>query len=102
MGRKKRVDINQPNIVKYLKTQGYSVAHTHTVGDGFPDIIVGYKKHNFLFEIKNPEQTKSKKKLTDDEVKFHRTWQGNVYVVEYAEDAIKIIKNFLKGENNAN
>ena len=92
MSRKKRVDINQNAIAQCLKAAGLSVAYTHMVGQGFPDIIVGYKGLNFLFEIKNPEQSPSKRKLTEDEETFHKSWRGNVHIIEYAEDAIKIIK----------
>ena len=64
---------------------------THTVGDGFPDIVAGYRGQNYLFEVKDPDQPPSKRKLTPDEVKFHDTWMGRVYVVETIEQIVKII-----------
>jgi len=70
----KRVDRNQPKIVKELRDLGYSVAITSDLGRGFPDIVVGYAGLNILVELK----ADGKKKLTDDEEKFFSDWQGQV------------------------
>lgn len=35
-----RTDANQPEIVKALREHGFHVAHTHTIGKGFPDVVV--------------------------------------------------------------
>ena len=70
---------------------GMSVFSTHTLGKGFPDIVVGYKKINYLFEIKDGTKSKSAKKLTEDEVKFHTDWKGKVFVVENFDDILKIV-----------
>jgi hypothetical protein len=67
---KNRVDANQPSLVKEIRAMGkehVSVSMTHNVGQGFPDIIVGYKEKNYLFEIKDPAKPPSKKRLTKDE-----------------------------------
>ena len=49
----KRVDRNQPQIVADLRgVPGVSVCSLHTVGNDFPDIIVGFRGQNWLFEIK--------------------------------------------------
>lgn len=87
-----RIDPNQPDIVAKLRKFGCSVAHTHTLGDGFPDIVVGYNGLNFMFEIKNPLQPPSKRRLTPDEVIFHDNWKGTIHVIESFEDAFSIIQ----------
>jgi len=92
----KRTDDNQFDIVRDLAKMGLSVRSTAMVGSGFVDIVVGdpETKHNFLFEIKNPEQPPSKRKLTDDEQEFHDTWRAQVDVIETAHDAMDVINNF--------
>lgn len=86
-----RVDDNQKQIVDSLRRCGLSVHVLSGVGKGFPDIIVGNNKKNFLFEIKDGEKTKSQKKLTADELEWHAKWRGQVDVIECFDDAIKII-----------
>lgn len=90
--RAKRVDDNQKRIVDELrKIPGVTVSHTHMIGQGFPDIVVGCKGRNYLFEIKNPRQPKSKRVLTPDEVSWHDGWTGQVDIVETVYDIINII-----------
>lgn len=90
--RAKKVDANQPDIVKQLrKIPGVTVAHTHVVGDGFVDIIVGHQGVNYLCEIKDPSKPPSARKLTKDEQKFHEEWAGQAAVVETVTDILKLI-----------
>ena len=81
-----KVDVNQPEIVKELRSKGYSVKHVHEVKN-FVDIVVGHKGKNYLFEIK---QDKSKK-LTPGESKFFESWSGQKDIIYCAQDAIDII-----------
>ena len=86
-----RTDENQKEIVKELRQLGYSVLDLSGVGGGCPDICVGASARNFLFEIKNPAKPQKDRKLTPDQVKFHRSWQGQIRIIETTEDAIKVI-----------
>lgn len=119
MSFKKRVDRNQPEIVKALREQGASVAHTHQIGQGFPDIVVGVQGltlvgdfnvkrvkqllhainglgiiegATLLLELKDGSQSASKQKLTKDEVEFHDNWKGQLAIVNSAESAVRLIK----------
>mgnify|MGYP003636766495 FL=1 len=76
-----RVDANQKKIVSQLREIGCSVLHTHQLGKGAPDIIVGYNNLNYLVEIKDGDKPKAQQKLTPDEVKFQSEWKGNYYVI---------------------
>jgi hypothetical protein len=88
----KRTDENQKQIVNQLrKIPGVSVQHTHMIGDGVPDIAVGYKKRNYWFEIKDEKKIPSKKKLTPDEEKWHGEWTGHVAKVETIDEILQII-----------
>lgn len=90
--RAKKVDKNQPTIVEQLrKIPGVSVAHTHMIGEGLPDIVVGHRQRNYWIEIKDPNQPPSKRKLTPDEEKWHQQWTGHVAVAETVTDILKII-----------
>lgn len=90
--RAKRADRNQPELVEILrKIPGISVAHTHIVGDGFGDLVIGWKGKNFLIEVKDPKQPPSRRKLTRDEKKFHEQWKGQIAVAETLEQILNII-----------
>ncbi len=119
MSFRKRVDRNQPEIVDALRQAGASVGHTHTVGQGFPDIVVGTQGltlvgdfnvkrvkqllhavnglriidgATLLMELKDGTQSASKQKLTKDEVEFHDNWKGQLVIVNNAESAVRLIK----------
>ena len=86
----KRVDRNQPELVEQIRKLGASVACTHMVGNGFVDAVVGWMNDNYLFEIKDPKQPPSKRRLTPDEEKFHAKWKGNIHKVETIDDVIRV------------
>jgi len=71
-----KADGNQPDIVDELRARGFLVSHTHTLGQGKPDIIVGGYHFglgcNVLLwaEIKMPGKT-----LTEAEEAFHKEWE---------------------------
>jgi hypothetical protein len=86
-----RVDDNQKELVADLREMGCSVQHLHTVGQGVPDILVGYWGHNFLLEIKDGSKPPSRRKLTDDEREWHQLWRGQVATVKNLAEAISVI-----------
>lgn len=86
-----RIDANQPDIVKALRAVGASVWITARMGDGAPDLVVGYRKVNYSFEIKDPSQPPSKRLLTADELRWHAAWNGHVLTILTAEEALRAI-----------
>jgi len=94
--RAARTDGNHAKLIKQMRQIGMSVHSTHAVHDGFPDVVCGYKGINYLFEIKDPLQPPSKRKLTPDEIKFHDNWKGSSHVIETIEDVITIINQKQK------
>ena len=88
MRRAAKVDANQAEIVEALRGIGCVVEPLHFVGSGFPDIVVGFRGVNYLFEIKNPEYSC---KLTKDEQEWHDEWRGQVHVVRSVEEAIECV-----------
>lgn len=91
MRRRAKVDGNQPEIVRALRDIGASVAHIHMVGAGIPDLIVGFRGINYLFEIKDGSLPPSKRKLTPDETQWHEDWRGHVHIIESVDDAYQAI-----------
>lgn len=95
-GHSGRVDANQPQIVKDLRASGYSVVSLARVGGGCGDILVGYRDHNLMFEVKDPSQPPSKRRLTDEEMQFHNDWKGQIDVIETIEQAFELIRRHLR------
>lgn len=91
MRRKARIDSNQPQIIETFRAMGASVAPTHTLGAGFPDLVVGWRGINLLVEIKDGDKPPSKRQLTEDEQRWHEDWRGNVVIVESVGDAINLL-----------
>lgn len=91
MRRAAKVDANQAKIVDALRKAGASVHPMHSVGDGFPDLCVGYRGLNFLMEVKDGSKPPSARKLTKDQQEFHALWGGQVAVVLSVEEAINAL-----------
>lgn len=91
MRKRAKIDSNQKKIVTALRKIGYSVYSTATIGGGFPDIIVGTRGINYLFEIKDSDKPKSKQKLTEAEQKFMDNWSGQVHKVNSLSEIIEVI-----------
>jgi hypothetical protein len=74
------IDANQKEISEMLEKAGLSVCDLSMVGKGCADILVGGERiqygieANLLVELKTDE----KKKLTEDQEKFHRKWRGPI------------------------
>jgi hypothetical protein len=93
MRRAARVDANQAEIVKALRKIGATVQPLHAVGKGCPDLLVGWRQGNYLFEVKDGAKPPSARALTPDEQDWIAGWRGPVVVVTSAMEAI----GFLQG-----
>jgi len=89
--RAKRVDGNQADIVKALRKVGCLVAITSALGDGFPDLVVAWKKSIYLMELKDGSLPPSARKLTTAEQNFHERWAGYVHIVNSVDEALQLI-----------
>ena len=79
-----RVDANQTQIVSALRGAG---AYVWIIG--LPvDLLVGYKGHTFLVEIKDG----SKKRLTKLQADFFENWSGSTLArIDSPESALRMI-----------
>ena len=81
-----KVDENQNSIVRGLRTVGAGVLSLAAVGKGCPDLLVYRAGRLYLLEIKDGAKPPSARKLTKDQVRFHKLWP--VTVVTTIEEAI--------------
>ncbi len=82
MRRAAKVDLIQRATVKALRDIGASVRVTSQVGQGFPDLVCGYRGKTFLLELKTGNEG-----LTVDEKEFHASWGGHYAIVRSPEEA---------------
>src|SRR4030095_2362561 len=91
MRRAAKVDRNQSEIVTALRDVGASVQPLHTIGQGCPDVLVGYRGMNFVLEIKDGKAPPSKRRQTHDEQDWFEEWKGEAMIVESVDDALRAI-----------
>lgn len=91
MRRAAKVDANQAEIVAALRAVGASVQPLHAVGSGVPDLLIGWRGKNLLFEVKDGSKPQSDRKLTPDQVTWHEAWRGQVCVVKSVQEALEAI-----------
>jgi len=89
--RAAKVDANQPEIVTALRNVGCTVQHLHNTGEGCPDLLVGYRGHNYLVEVKDGAKPPSARRLTPDQVKWHGSWRGSVTVACNVSEAFEAV-----------
>lgn len=90
--RAAKVDANQAEIVAALRKAGCKVYVASSFGQGFPDLVCGYRGRFVLLEVKDGSKPPSARKLTPDQVKFHAEWTGlPLYVVASVEEAIETV-----------
>jgi hypothetical protein len=89
--RAAKVDANQRQVVAALRDAGATVQLLHAVGEGCPDLLVGYRGGNFLIEVKDGQKPPSAQKLTPQQEIWHRDWRGHRVVVNSPEAALAAI-----------
>lgn len=67
-----RVDVTQKAIAQALRDVGARVEILSDVGNGIPDLLVGYRGVTYLLECKSD----AKAKLTPAQVAFFAEWRG--------------------------
>lgn len=91
MRRAARIDSTHGAIVDALRNAGCSVQSLARVGDGAPDLLVGFRGCNWLLEVKRDDGPPSIRKLNPEQVDWHRTWRGMVAVVHTPEEALAVV-----------
>jgi hypothetical protein len=83
-----KIDSNQKSIVMALRMiPGTTVLSMAALGNGAPDLLVGYDYKNYLFEIKQ----NSNSNITPMEMRFAIDWRGQLSIAYCLEDILKVI-----------
>jgi hypothetical protein len=86
-----RTDANQREIVEACIALGASVCSLSNIGNGCPDLVVGYHGINYLLEVKDGCKPPSARKLTPDEAQFISLWRGKIHVVTCVGDVLALL-----------
>lgn len=91
MRRAARTDGNHRHVVRILRSVGASVLDLSRVGQGCPDLAVGFRGVTYLLEVKDGSKPPSARQLTPDEAAWHADWRGHVAVVNTPDEALEAI-----------
>ena len=91
MRRAARTDANQSAIVDALRVVGCTVQPLHAVGQGVPDLLVGFRGQNLLIEVKDGNKPPSRRRKTEDQMIWHDAWRGQVAVVRNVQEALEAV-----------
>ena len=83
----RKVDLNQKEVTEELRNLGYEVILTHTLGKGFPDMIVVDRSFPVFVELKSEGG-----KLTPDEELFHKRTTLRIYTCYSVAEILDAIK----------
>jgi hypothetical protein len=85
MRRAARTDANQQSVVEIFEAHGCHVHSAARLGDGFPDLLIGWHDKIALVEVKRGKGT-----LTPDQIKFHSVWP--VFTVRDEKAATEVVQ----------
>lgn len=92
MRRAARVDSNQDQVVEALRAAGATVQSLAAVGQGVPDLLVGFQGQTLLMEVKDGRKPPSQRQLTEDQLKWHGAWRGGpVAIVDGPDAALRML-----------
>jgi len=90
-----RIDANQREVIEGLRQVGASAYSLASLGNGAPDLLVGYRGKTFLLEVKNPNRRGGKNnavRTLERQASWRARWGGRpVAVVWNLPDALRAI-----------
>lgn len=89
-------DSNHNAIADAFTRLGWSWWDTHQLGNGFVDGVAGRPGINVLVEIKDGSKPPSKRKLTPDEIDFHKTWRGPILIIHSIDEIINFHNSCMR------
>lgn len=92
MIRANRRDQNHWRIVSEFQTLGCSVDDTSRMGNGFPDIVVGYRGRFHAVEIKVPK----KGRVLHSQTQWAASTRGCWHLVKELSDVHELIERWAK------
>lgn len=91
MRRAARIDDNHTEVVAALRHFGATVQSLAAVGKGVPDLLVSFHGRTLLLEVKDGKKPPSERRLTPGEERWIQAWDGEVHVVNSAEEALAVL-----------
>ena len=92
MRRAAKLDDNQAEIVSALWRVGATVQSLAAVGNGVPDLLVGFRGRLLLLEVKDGSKAPSRRRLTPAQEVWHLAWRDvPLHVVQTPEEAIHAV-----------
>ena len=85
--RAAKIDANHEAVVLALRAVGATVQSLAGVGKGVPDLLVGFQNQTILMEIKDGNKSPSARLLTEDQLRWHGSWNGGALAVVDSPDA---------------
>ena len=85
--RAAKIDANHEAVVLALRSAGATVQSLAGVGKGTPYLLVGYKGQTMLMEVKDGFKAPSARLLTEDQLRWHGSWNGGALAVVDSPDA---------------
>lgn len=76
MRRAAKIDANHEQIVSVARAYGATVQSLAAVGNGCPDLLIGYRGYTILVEIKDGTKMPSQRRLTEKQLDWHGNWNG--------------------------
>ena len=92
----KKIDQNQPEIIRTFRELGAMVSVTSMVGQGFTDLVVQFRRPcnghivTLLVEIKDGSLSPSRQSLTPQQKIFHSAW--NCHIVTCVKDVYDLLE----------
>lgn len=92
-----RIDENQPDLVAFLRKAGASVQLLSKVGQGCPDLLVGYLELTVAAEVKNPAKPRADQELTPAQVLWFKAWNGDKpWILKNESDCLELLAHMRK------
>ena len=92
MRRAAKVDANHTQVVMALQAAGATVQSLAAVGQGVPDLLVGFQGKTLLMEIKDGQKPPSARRLTEQQLTWHGAWRGGpVAIVDGVDAALRAL-----------
>lgn len=90
----RQTDGNHKNVVNRFRSLGAKVQTLTGVGDGCPDLLVGYLGVLAVVEVKPGDaKEKHQRELNENEVEWHRDWRGfPVFVVLFEREVPGVLE----------
>ena len=90
-GHKGRTDLNHAQVINGLRQAGMAAHSIASVGDGVPDILVGFRGICVVLEVKRYKEEPNQK-----EKDFAARWPGPYAIVNTPEEAILAVEKHAR------